>query len=277
MDLRRWTLVLCAAAVACLLAFDLLDLRSGSDPAERGRDDPQGARVHDLATPTPSGLRAPEASRSTPSALEVSEVRATSTDHHVEVLDYRNTPVEGVRVYLERDWVDYGSGARTQGWRVLAEGVADADGQVLLRADRESRQETDGFNHRLRIEPPEDRVDLGATWKLWKPGESTTYRLTRMHLVRGHVLDAAGAPVSGATVFLGDMPRGDYVIVNPAWRQTSSGRDGRFEFRNIPTTDDGMVDVWAIGPGASRPASSSEIVNAVEVPLDARGVEVRLR
>ena len=163
------------------------------------------------------------------------------------------------------------------GWRVLDKGTTDRRGRVRLRLDLGERASRDGFNHRLRVDPPKTRRDLAPTWRVWMPKQQDVFRLSQNHVVEGTVVDGQVDVVPGATVFLGDMPSSAIAVTNPDWMNTTTDPEGRFRFHRIPTTVDWRIDVWAIGPGEAKPRTSRDVKGAQSVALDSRAVRIQLR
>ncbi len=280
MDARRTALACLVAGVLLALLLVLLpdseQRRTGE--AHRPSSEKSGT-APSLMGHGPTAPRTDSASASSADSDEADEARtARLVAHEIEVLDYRSAPVEGVRVFIERDWNDYSSGTHVRGWRVLDQGATNDGGLVRLAADPARRKDLkDGFNHRLRVVPPKGREDLAATWRTWKPTPKETFRLLQRHVVGGVVVDGSGAAIAGATVFIGDLPNGDYAVTNPEWRKTTTGARGRFRFDDLPPTSDWRADVWAIRPGEALPRTSRDVRSSQSVALDDRHVEIRLK
>lgn len=169
------------------------------------------------------------------------------------------------------------SGAPLAGTEVLCDGVlakSDARGHLAVPlAPSGVVEETlrltlalpDGCSTQLRVGPSQ-------------PGGLLRVPLTRGGSVRGRVLDAHGAPVSGAQVRLAGggrapsnlgLPEGFWL--NPARNPARSGADGSFHLAGLPPRD-GPVELRASHPehppGRSEPFAFARL--GQEVTLEIR-------
>jgi RNA polymerase sigma factor (sigma-70 family) len=112
----------------------------------------------------------------------------------VTVLDASGRPLEGCRVYAMVASTGPMPAAPSLSATTSAEGAAK-----LPPLDRTGR-------YTLQIDPPEGRDDLLHTWSRdWTPADAT-FRLEQAFSIAGVVRDAAGSPLSGATVTYTTQP-----------------------------------------------------------------------
>ena len=213
------------------------------------------ASVFEIEAPGFGPVRiAPMLGHETPgTAREIRLARAASLA--ATVLDASGAPIAGARVRLS----------------AKAYELAGMNGTSFLRGREWKREGTTGADGTcLVVElPPEVPIEVIVAAEGYSfhrepsplvlaPGEEArrAWRLGGGTLVRGQLLDEAGAAVAGQTIWLSREGIAGTAADRPAYfysgdegsvvRQARTGDDGRFEMKDV------TPGAWWIGPGAGR-------------------------
>ncbi len=174
---------------------------------------------HKIQVRVPSRYAPAEAVLAEAGTDDVSIELEVGVEHRVRVVDVAGEPVVGARVQISRQ---SGGG--------LCFEQTDANGDVLLIG-----LASDG-RYGLEVRPPGSRPTLGriddSAWR----AQSGTLMLPAARVVRGRVVDDAGAPVKEAQVY-------GHVEIPGHYPGATTKEDGSFVLGHLP---DAPLRVWAL-------------------------------